>query len=154
MRYCARTGERNPYAHYMCGKYKDFQTRGCTTHYIRYDALYAYVLVRIQHWSARAIQDEDILLNQLLSAGDREGNTAQKKQVAELKKAAKRKTEVDGLFVKLYEESICQGGISPKAKSPPDKQEVVSLSATKMPDGYSYPFLLRPVPHVQYIRQN
>lgn len=42
MRYCARIGKRNPYAHYTCGKYKDYQTRGCTTHYIRYDALYAY----------------------------------------------------------------------------------------------------------------
>lgn len=104
MRYCARTGERNPYAHYMCGKYKDFQTRGCTTHYIRYDALYAYVLARIQHWSARAIQDEDALLNQLLSAGDRERNAAKKKQATELKKATKRKAEVDGLFAKLYED--------------------------------------------------
>ena len=104
MRYCARTGKRNPYAHYMCGKYKDFQTRGCTTHYIRYDALYAYVLARIQHWSARAIRDEDRLLNQLLSAGDRERNAAQKKQAAELKKATKRKAEIDGLFAKLYED--------------------------------------------------
>ena len=104
MRYCARTGERNPYAHYMCGKYKDFQTRGCTTHYIRYDALYAYVLARIQHWSVRAIQDEDALLSQLLSAGDRERNAAKKKQATELKKATKRKTEVDGLFAKLYED--------------------------------------------------
>ncbi len=104
MRYCARTGKRNPYAHYMCGKYKDFQTRGCTTHYIRYDALYAYVLARIQHWSARAIQDEDALLRQLLSTGDRERNAAQKKQTAELKKARKRKAEVDGLFAKLYED--------------------------------------------------
>ena len=104
MRYCARTGKRNPYAHYMCGKYKDFQTRGCTTHYIRYDALYAYVLARIQHWSARAIEDEEALLNQLLSAGDRERNAVQKKQATELKKATKRKAEVDGLFAKLYED--------------------------------------------------
>ncbi len=104
MRYCARTGKRNPYAHYTCGKYKDYQTKGCTTHYIRYDALYAYVLARIQHWSARAIQDEDALLRQLLSAGDRERNAAQKKQAAELKKARKRKVEVDGLFAKLYED--------------------------------------------------
>ena len=104
MRYCARTGERNPYAHYLCGKYKDYQTRGCTTHYIRYDALYAYVLARIQHWSARAIEDEEKLLNQLLSAGDRERNAVQKKQATELKKATKRKTEVDGLFAKLYED--------------------------------------------------
>ena len=106
MRYCARTGDRNPYAHYMCGKYKDYQTRGCTTHYIRYDALYAYVLARIQHWSARAIEDEEKLLNQLLSAGDRERNAAQKKQAAELKKAEKRKAEVDGLFAKLYEDWV------------------------------------------------
>lgn len=104
MRYCARIGQRNPYAHYTCGKYKDYQTRGCTTHYIRYDALYAYVLARIQHWSAKAIEDEEKLLNQLLSAGDRERNAAQKKQAAELKKAEKRKAEVDGLFAKLYED--------------------------------------------------
>ncbi len=104
MRYCARIGKRNPYAHYTCGKYKDYQTRGCTTHYIRYDALYAYVLARIQHWSARAIEDEEALLNQLLSAGDRERNAAQKKQTMELKKAEKRKVEVDGLFAKLYED--------------------------------------------------
>lgn len=104
MRYCARTGKRNPYTHYTCGKYKDYRTKGCTTHYIRYDVLYAYVLARIQHWSARAIQDEDALLRQLLSAGDRERNAAQKKQAAELKKARKRKVEVDGLFAKLYED--------------------------------------------------
>lgn len=104
MRYCARIGKRNPYAHYTCGKYKDYQTKGCTTHYIRYDVLYAYVLARIQHWSARAIQDEDALLRQLLSTGDRERSAAQKKQTAELKKAQKRKAEVDGLFAKLYED--------------------------------------------------
>ena len=44
------------------------------------------------------------MLRQLLSAGDRERNAAQKKQVAELKKAKKRKAELDGLFVKLYED--------------------------------------------------
>ena len=43
-------------------------------------------------------------MNQLLSAGDRERNAAKKKQTAELKKATKRKTEVDGLFAKLYED--------------------------------------------------
>ena len=43
-------------------------------------------------------------MNQLLSAGDRERNAAQKKQATELKKATKRKAEVDGLFTKLYED--------------------------------------------------
>ena len=103
MRYGLSTSKK-PYGYYMCGKYRDYQTRGCTTHYVRYDTLYAYVLARIQHWSARAIEDEEKLLNQLLSAGDRERNATQKKQVAELKKAEKRKAEVDGLFAKLYED--------------------------------------------------
>ena len=105
MRYGIQSSAKSQYAYFMCGKYRDYQTKsGCTTHYIRYDTLYAYVLARIQHWSARAIQDEDALLNQLLSAGDRERNAAKKKQTAELKKATKRKTEVDGLFAKLHED--------------------------------------------------
>ena len=104
MRYGIQSSARKQYAYYTCGKYRDYQTRGCTTHYIRYDTLYAYVLARIQHWSARAIQDEETLLRQLLSAGDRERNAAQKKQAAELKKAGKRKGELDGLFAKLYED--------------------------------------------------
>ena len=45
-------------------------------------------------------------MNQLLSVGDRERNAIQKKQAAELKKAEKRKTEVDGLFAKLYEDWV------------------------------------------------
>lgn len=105
MRYGIQSSAKSQYAYFMCGKYRDYQTKsGCTTHYIRYDTLYAYVLARIQHWSARAIQDEDALLNQLLSAGDRERNAAKKKQTTELKKATKRKAEVDGLFAKLYED--------------------------------------------------
>ena len=104
MRYGIQSSAKRQYAYFMCGKYRDYQTKsGCTTHYIRYDTLYAYVLARIQHWSARAIQDENALLNQLLSVGDRERNTAKKKQTTELKKATKRKAEVDGLFAKLYE---------------------------------------------------
>ena len=104
MRYGVQSSAGKTYAYYKCGKYSDFQTRGCTSHYIRYDTLYAYVLARIQHWSARAIQDEDALLRQLLSAGNREWDVAQKKQTAELKKSQKRKVEVDGLFAKLYED--------------------------------------------------
>ena len=39
-----------------------------------------------------------------LNASDRERNSAKKKQAAELKKAEKRKAEVDGLFAKMYED--------------------------------------------------
>ena len=73
-------------------------------HYIRYDVLYAYVLARLQYWSMLAQKDEDKLLKRLLNASDRERNSAKKKQAAELKKAEKRKAEVDGLFAKMYED--------------------------------------------------
>ena len=49
-------------------------------------------------------KDEDKLLKRLLNASDRERNSAKKKQAAELKKAEKRKAEVDGLFAKMYED--------------------------------------------------
>ena len=73
-------------------------------HYIRYDVLYAYVLVRLQYWSMLAQKDEDKLLKRLLNVSDRERNSAKKKQAAELKMAEKRKAEVDGLFAKMYED--------------------------------------------------
>ena len=62
------------------------------------------MLARIQHWSAQAQQDDGKLLAQLLDAGSRERSAAKKKQTAELKKAEKRRSEVDGLFAKLYED--------------------------------------------------
>ena len=44
------------------------------------------------------------MTQRLLNASDRERTSAKKKQAAELKKARKRKVEVDGLFAKLYED--------------------------------------------------
>ena len=46
----------------------------------------------------------DKLLKRLLNASDKERNTARKRQTAELKKAEKRKAEVDTLFAKMYED--------------------------------------------------
>ncbi|MBQ7737572.1 MAG: DUF4368 domain-containing protein, partial [Oscillospiraceae bacterium] len=73
-------------------------------HYIRYDVLYTYVLERIQHWAVRAEKDEDRLLEDLLQSGDRERAAAAKKQTAELKKAEKRKAELDNMFARMYED--------------------------------------------------
>ena len=57
-----------------------------------------------RYWSMLAQKDEDKLLKRLLNVSDRERNSAKKKQAAELKKAEKRKAEVDGLFAKMYED--------------------------------------------------
>ena len=94
------------YAYYVCGRYRAYRYKGgeCTRHFIRYDVLYAYVLERIQHWAKRAKKDENKLLEDLLKSGDRERAAAIKKQTAELKKAEKRKAELDNMFAKMYED--------------------------------------------------
>ena len=73
-------------------------------HYIRYDVLHAYVLSRLQYWSGQAQQDEDKLLKNLLNSSDKERSSTKKKQASDLKKAEKRKTEIDILFAKMYED--------------------------------------------------
>lgn len=106
MWYSLRSNVKETDAFFNCGSYRDYHRINgkCSLHYIRCDTLYAYVLARIQHWSAQAQRDDDVLLTQLLDAGSREWSAAKKKQVAKLKKAEKRRTEVDGLFARLYED--------------------------------------------------
>ncbi len=70
----------------------------------RYDVRYAYVLSRLQYWIEQASISEDKLLKRLLKSGDSERDKAVKKQTAELAKAEKRKSEVDRLFTKMYED--------------------------------------------------
>ena len=48
--------------------------------------------------------DEERLLKRLLNATDKGQAAARKKQAAELKKAEKRKAEVDTLFARMYED--------------------------------------------------
>jgi len=67
-------------------------------HYIRDDVLCAYVLSRLQYWSQQAQQNEEKLLKRLMGATDRERSAAKKKQAAELRKAEKRKAEIDALL--------------------------------------------------------
>ena len=91
-------------AYYGCRKYYDTADRRCTIHFIRYSVLYAYVLDRLQFWSALAAQDEEKLLERLLQNGSQNRNAERKRQTAELRKAEKRKATVDSLFVKMYED--------------------------------------------------
>ena len=76
----------------------------CSMHYIREDVLCAYVLSRLQYWSQQAQQNEEKLLKRLMGASDRERSAAKKKQATELRKAEKRKAEIDSLFMKMYED--------------------------------------------------
>ena len=95
-----------PYSYFNCTSYRQHGKKytTCTAHYIRYDVLYDYVLSRIQYWSKQAQISEDKLLQRLLNAGDKERVSANKKRSSELAKAEKRKSEVDRLFIRLYED--------------------------------------------------
>lgn len=106
MSFARNANANNPFAYYVCGKHRAYRYKGgeCTRHYLRYDVLYTYVLTRIQYWAVRAETDEEMLLEELLKSGDRERAAAVKKQTAELKKAEKRKAELDNMFAKMYED--------------------------------------------------
>ncbi len=97
---------KTPYSYFACSNYRQLGLAhsGCTSHYIRYDTLYTYVLARIQYWAQRAQVNEDQLLQQILRASDKERSMTNKRQSSELKKAEKRKNELDRLFMKLYED--------------------------------------------------
>jgi hypothetical protein len=101
--YGMNSQNKNHYAHYHCSKYGQ-GLHQCSMHYIRYDVLYAYVLSRLQYWSGLVQHDEERLLKRLLNATDKGQAAARKKQAAELKKAEKRKAEVDTLFARMYED--------------------------------------------------
>ena len=103
MGYCENKQNKVPYGYYHCIKNGQGLSQ-CTMHYIRYDVLYAYVLSRVQYWSAQAQKDGDALLQRLLNSGDKARAAANRNQTAELSKAEKRITEAERLFAKLYED--------------------------------------------------
>lgn len=78
----------------------------CSNHHIHYDTLYSYVLSRLQYWSKQAHTDEEKLLKKLLNAGDKESGAVRKKQENDLKRAEKRRAELDNLFTRLYEDWV------------------------------------------------
>ena len=106
MSFGTNKNNKKPFHYFNCTSYRQMgKIEGaCTAHYIRYDVLYTYVLSRIQCWSHQAQLSEEKLLQQILKNGDRERMTAAKRQASELKRAEKRKAEVDGKFVRMYED--------------------------------------------------
>ncbi len=95
-----------PYSHYHCSQYGQMGKIKCSAHYIRYDVLYPYVLSRLQYWFKQAELDEDKLLQRLLESGNQSRAAIRKKHLSDLKKAEKRKSEVDHLFTRVYEDNV------------------------------------------------
>lgn len=95
-----------PFSYFTCTRYRQYSGTEfrCSSHYIRYDTLYTYVLSRIQYWTKQAALGEEQLLQQLVSAGDRAQAASFTKKRDELAKTEKRKAEVDRLFARMYED--------------------------------------------------
>ena len=106
MSYGTNNSNSKPFHYFVCTNYRQHGPRhcDCTSHYIRYDTLYAYVLSRLQYWSAQSNMGEEHLKRQLLHANDREQQRMVKMRDEELKRAQKRQKELDRLFSKLYED--------------------------------------------------
>ena len=103
MRFGTNRQNSKPYSHYTCSQYGQGLKR-CSSHYIRYDILFHYVLTRIQDLWRQAQVDETELLHRLLKGSEQELAANAKRQSAELTRAEKRRTEVDRKFAKLYED--------------------------------------------------
>ena len=101
-----QTTQKVPYRYFNCNTYRMYgkNAGACTSHAIRYDVLYQYVLSRIQHWTYQARQDDQSLLEKLVNATSQEQQASSRKWAAELKKAEKRKEELDRRFMKVYED--------------------------------------------------
>lgn len=102
------SNNKTPYQYFRCSRYARMGKEYCTMHYIRYDTLYDYVLARLKHWIGQAYTDKDQLLEKLLKAGDAENMSIRRKCESELKSFEKRKSEVDRLFARLYEDYVTE----------------------------------------------
>ncbi len=89
---------------YYCSKYNETNAACCSQHYLRQDVIYGIVLERLQYWIGQAHNDKDKLLNKLLQNGDTKRASELKRIKTELNKAQKRKSSLDNLFSKLYED--------------------------------------------------
>ena len=103
MTYASMRDQTAHAAYYRCSNYGQGLHR-CTQHYIRYDALYQYVLSRLQYWTQQIKDNQENLLQQLIKSSTKQRRSSKHMMTNKLKQAEKRKIEVDRLFVKIYED--------------------------------------------------
>lgn len=91
--------------YYMCTTYSEYGKDKCSSHYIRYDVIYAVVLGRLQYWISQTHEKDDgELLQRLLKSGDKQRAKENASAKKELARTEKRLLELDNLFAKMYED--------------------------------------------------
>ena len=101
--------------YYICSTYRKDRSL-CKTHSIRRVVLEEIVLRNLREAISYVTQYEDDFIQRAAERSLRERDKALAQKKAVLAQSEKRIAELDVIFKRIYEESICQGGISPKAK--------------------------------------
>ena len=104
MRFATNRQNKTPYSYYSCTYYSQHGRGWCSSHYIRYDVLYAYVLSRLQYWCRQAQIDCKRLLEKVKDNVGGECTAQTKVKLTELNRLEKRRSDVDSLFTRMYED--------------------------------------------------
>lgn len=103
MRFATNSSNKTPYSHFTCTNHAQ-RKELCSSHYIRYDVLYPYVLGCVRYWAQQAQQDEEKLLERLLKASDKECAAASRKNGQTLKAAKERLQAVNDRVIQAFED--------------------------------------------------
>ena len=91
---------------YMCNQYKTFGKSKCTSHWIEARDLYDAVLADIQRHAAMALADDEEFIEKLLGQVEQSKVGKYRAVGKELRTSKARLSDIDKLFVTLYEEHI------------------------------------------------
>ncbi len=105
MAYNVNRQNKTPYAYYRCRKNIE-RVGQCTSHYTRYDVLYATVLTCLQQWIAAVHTDEQAVMNYLMDALSAGRSTTNQRAAADLQASQRRLKKLDDMLLKLYEDRI------------------------------------------------
>ena len=97
---------KNKSRYYRCTQYSAHGKEACSLHFITYNLLYAFVLGRLQYWLMAVKENEDAILERLLQSSKKQRRTENARDEKELKKAQKRRQELNNLFAKMYEDRV------------------------------------------------
>ena len=91
--------------YFNCSNYKGNRGSCNSTHYIRADALEQVILLEIQRMTAYLQDKEESFIELLMSQSIKEAEKESKRRAQELRAMLSRCSELDGLFLKTYEDN-------------------------------------------------
>lgn len=102
------TNAKTPERIYTCSRYNKFGAKHCSQHKIKYDVLYDIILEQIRSYAAKALEDENEVLNQL--AKQSKNDYSDEHSLAEKNMAddTARLATLDKVIAKLYEDMVAE----------------------------------------------